>query len=324
VRLVYYSLANFPDESREGQWTQSIRSLRNYNRSIPVWLLLFNGASDELLVEAKRQDVHVQSLGSYAEFLQNIHPRGSILSLYPTFHKFLALEALPLQSLTQLLYLDCDTFFFDDPDLLFERHTADDWYAREEPGSLRSHFSCDPKHIDELLLNYISRSEGLHYVPPFNSGVCLLNRGIWHELAKLRGTCLDIVWRLLCGRELSGHEFNLHDPQIHPNVLNAMTDDDRDNALPYPSANDWIIEQIALWLTLGHLPNFSLGTFSPAEVTQGGEYETIRTSNARCVLSHYFSGGEEWFFSCVPRIEDDARVRKSRHQSPRRKKRARL
>lgn len=304
MRLVYYSLANFPDQSRERQWIQSVRSLRTYNRSFPVWLLLFNGASDELFREAERQKVHVHSLGNYAEFLQGIHPRGSILSLYPTFHKFLALDNLPLQSLTQLLYLDCDTFFFDDVDLLFEQHTTDDWYAREEPGSLRSHFAYDPRHVDETLLKYIARSEGLQYVPPFNSGVCLLNHGIWHKLNELRETYLSTVWRLLCGRELSGHEFNLHDPQIHSAVLDAITDDDRSNALPYPSANEWIIEQIALWLTLGKLPNFSLGTFSSGEVPQGGEYENIRTSGTRCVLSHYFSGGEEWFFSCVPRIEE--------------------
>lgn len=304
MKLVYYSLASIPGQNREGQWIQSVRSLRTYNRSIPVWLLLLNGASDELFREAERQNVHVHSLGDYAEFLQRAHPRGSILSLYPTFHKFLALEALPLESLTQLLYLDCDTFIFDDVDLLFEQHTTDDWYAREEPGSRRSHFAYDPRHVDETLLKYIARSEGLHYVPPFNSGVCLMNRGIWHKLSELRQEYLGIVWRLLCGRELSGHEFNLHDPQIHPAVLDAMTDPDRSNTLPYPSANEWIIEQIALWLTLGRLPHFSLGTFSPAEVPQGGEYENIRTSGARCVLSHYFSGGEEWFFSCVPRIEE--------------------
>ncbi|HKT87362.1 MAG TPA: hypothetical protein VJQ59_02920 [Candidatus Sulfotelmatobacter sp.] len=304
MKLVYYSLANFPHQSREGQWIQSIRSLRAYNRSVPVWLLLFNGASDELLAEAERQSVHVHSLGNYAEFLQRAHPRGSILSLYPTFHKFLALDTLPIESLTQLLYLDCDTFFFDDVSLLFDRHKEDDWYAREEPGSLRSHFAYDPRHVDETMLQYVVRSEGLRYVPPFNSGVCLLNRGIWHKLNELRETYLSTVWRLLCGRELSGHEFNLHDPQIHAAVLDAMTDQERANLLPYPSANEWIIEQIALWLTLGRLPNFSLGTFSQTEAPQGGEYENILSSGSRCVLSHYFSGGEEWFFSCVPRIEE--------------------
>jgi hypothetical protein len=83
VRLVYYSLANFPDDSRERQWIQSIRSLRRYNPSIPVWLLLFNGASPELLREAEQRDVRVQLLGDYQEFLRHILTALSWRSIRP-------------------------------------------------------------------------------------------------------------------------------------------------------------------------------------------------------------------------------------------------
>jgi len=302
VRLVYYSLAIASDQSRDHQWIQSIRSLRIHNRTIPVWLFLFNGASDELLHEAERQNVQVQFLGDYADFLQRAHARGSILALYPTFHKFLALPNLPLQRLTQVLYLDCDTFFFDDVSLLFEASATHDLYAREEPRSLRSAHRHNPKHIDELLLRYIAEKEGLRYVPPFNSGVCVLNHGIWDSLIGLRDTYLGLAWRLLCGRELSGHTFELSDPRIRPAVMGAIADADRSNALPYPSANEWIVEQIALWLTLGHLPHFSLGTLSAEQVPQGGEFETMLDSNRRCVVAHYFSGCEEEFFASVGRL----------------------
>ncbi len=302
MRLVYYSLANFPDDSRERQWVQSIRSLRLYNRTIPVWLLLFNGASDEMLREAEQQSVQVCTLGDYEEFLRRAHPRGSVLSLYPTFHKFLSLENLPLQDLTQLLYLDCDTFFFGDVNRLFDLHAESDWYAREEPGSLRSQFGSNPKHVDEMLLQSIARSEKLCPIPPFNSGVCLLNHGIWRGLIGLGGVYLGLAWRLLCGRELGGHDYELHDPRIRPAVMDGMTDADRSNALPYPSANDWIIEQIALWLALGHLPQFSLGTLSSEHVPQGGEFEFALAPGHRCILAHYFSGAEREFFSAVAPI----------------------
>jgi len=301
MRLVYYSLANFDHDSREQQWIQSIRSLRIYNPSIPVWLFLFNNASGELLREAERQNVCVKLLGDYREFLERAQPGGSVLALYPTFHKFLALENLPLQSLTQLLYLDCDTFFFDDVSLLFDLHQTNHLYAREEPTSLPAQSDYDRQHVDVSQLKQIARSENLCYVAPFNSGVCLLNHDIWHSLIGLRDEYLGLAWRLLCGRELSGRAYRLHDPRIRNAVLDMLTASDHAQALPYPSEkNDWIIEQIALWLALGRLPQISFGRLSAEQVLQGHEVEILPRRG--CVLAHYFSIGERDFFSCVPAI----------------------
>jgi len=301
MRLVYYSLANIPHDSREHQWIQSIRSLRRYNRSIPVWLFLLNGGSRELLSEAERWDVHVRLLGDYEEFLRQAHPRHSILALYPTFHKFLVLPNLPQRDLTQVLYLDCDTFFFDDVNLLFDRYTAQEWYAREEPSSLRSELGYNPNHVNEDLLQAITQGEGLRYTPPFNSGVCLMNHGVWQRVAGLRNDYFDLVWRLLCGREINRDDCNGHDRAVQQAVAEVITDIDRRRALPYPSAKDWIIEQIGLWLVLGRLPRFSLGTLSPSDVAQGSEFEAMLVSDHRCVLTHYFTGAEEAFFAAVSR-----------------------
>jgi hypothetical protein len=311
MRLVYYSLANFSYDSRERQWIQSIRSLRQYNRSIPVWLFLFNEATAELLNEAERQDVHVHVVGDYANFLEQAHPRGTVLALYPTFHKFLVLPNLvsnplspnlPLPPLTQLLYLDCDTFFFDNVNLIFDRHTEHDLYAREEPFSQRSPYGYDPRHIDEKLLKEIARREGLRCVLPFNSGVCLLNHGVWHKLAAIRDAYLDFAWRLLCGRQEEVHDGSPHEVRVQRAVTEAMTDIDRSRALPYPSANYWIVEQIALWLALGGISDFSLGTIPAAEVAQGIEFEADLRSERRCILAHYFTGAEKDFFSRVSAI----------------------
>lgn len=303
MRLVYYSLANAPDSRLERQWTQSIRSLRLYNRAVRVWLFLFNGATTELLQEADRQNARVYDLGDYGEFLRRTHARGSVLSLYPTFHKFLALGHAPLDDIEQILYLDCDTFFFDNVDLVFDRYLAHDWYAREEPTSRRSHFAYDPSHIDEDLLAQIARSEGLRQVLPFNSGACLLNHGTWRHWERLRLPYLDLAWRLLCGRELSGHNGRLrHDREVQQAVLANITDFDRDHAVPYPSANTWIIEQISLWLALGHLRDFSLGTFARSDIPQGSEFYEMLKSGERCILAHYYTSTETQFFSVVPPI----------------------
>ena len=253
MKLIYYSLANFRSDSREHQWIQSIRSLRLHNQTVPVWLLLFNGASVDLLREAERWNVHVCSLGDYGEFMHRAHPRGSVLALYPTFHKFLVLPQLPTEDVTQILYLDCDTFFFDDVGLLFDEYAEYDFYAREEFRSSRSPLGYDPNHIDEKALRSVASRESLHYVEPFNSGVCLLKSDIWKSLSGLRDAYLDFAWRLLCGREMNRHDDDAKVLPIRRAVLEAMTDLDRSRALPYPSKNEWIVEQIALWLALGRL-----------------------------------------------------------------------
>jgi hypothetical protein len=276
--------------------------MRRYNRSIPVWLFVFNGASKELLAEAEQWGVHVCFLGDYTEFLQKAHPHGAILALYPTFHKFLVLPHLPLQKATQVLYLDCDTFFFDDVNLLFDLHGEQDWYAREEFMSRRSPLGYDPNHANEELLESIAHREGLRYILPFNSGVCVLNHGIWHNLHALSDAYLSLAWRLLCGREISKPRDKVRDPQLWRAVMDATADRDRVHALAYPSTNDWIIEQIALWLSLGRLPNFSLGTLSADQVLQGNEFEIMLTTPRRSVLAHYFTGMEKRFFASVPEI----------------------
>ena len=267
-----------------------------------MWLFVFNDASKELLTEAERRDVHVCFLGDYKAFLQKAHPQGAILALYPTFHKFLVLPHLPLHNVTQVLYFDCDTFFFDDVDILFDLHGEQDWYAREEFMSRRSPLGYDPSHVDEELLESIAHREGLHYIPSFNSGVCLLNHDIWHRLDGLSDAYLILAWRLLCGREISKPGEKIRDPQVRKAVMDAATDQDRVHALAYPSTNDWIIEQIALWLCLGQLPHFSLGTLSPTHVLQGDEFETMLTVHRQCVVAHYFTGMENQFFASVPPI----------------------
>ncbi len=305
MRLVYYSLANAPQSGLEELWIQSIRSLRAHNKTIAVWLFLFNGASPELLCECERSNVRVLDHGSYPDFLQALHPQGSVLALYPTFHKFLQLANAVTADFEQVLFLDCDTFFFDDVDRLFDRYSAQHWYAREEPYSRRSYFEYDPSHIDEDVLAQVARSEKLRSVLPFNSGVCLLNHQIWREWERLRVPYLDLAWRLLCGRELTDHGAPLqHDQEVRRAVLTTITDSDRAHALDYPSQNTWIIEQISLWLALGHLKDFSLGTFSASDVAQGSEFYHMLESDERCVVAHYYSAKED-FFEVVPRIGPD-------------------
>jgi hypothetical protein len=297
MRLVYYSLANTAESRHEQQWTQSIRTLRRYNSNIDVTLFLYNGASAELLAEAERQRVTVRYVGNYSEYLAALYVQGSALAVLPTFHKFLSLAHCPLDGVTQILYIDCDTYFFDDVEILFHHYASADWYAREEPSSQRSHFGYNPSHIDEAALSHIVRSEDLNAIPPFNTGVCLMNNGAWNKLDRIRVSYLDFAWRLLCGCQLGiGHAVD-RDPSIHSAVMRALNDVDRARALPFPSTNIWIIDEIALWLALGHFPQLSIGFLSREHSAQGGEFaDASAPPGRRVVLAHYFSNMQDEFF----------------------------
>jgi hypothetical protein len=303
TRLVYYSLAISPDGSRETQWIQSIRSLRRYNAHIPVQLFLFNGAPPAMIREAHRQRVEVFELGDYVQYLDRLSVHGSLLAQYPTFHKFLVLTHSPARAANQILYLDCDTFFFDDVETLFNCYESFDWCAREEPTSRVSGIPCDPSHLDERSFDSLARAAGLHYVYPCNTGFCLMNRATWERLDDLRTIYLELAWRLLVGRRLAMTQPSAWESEIHAATMPRITDGDRFRALPFPSQNHWIIDEIALWLTLGHVPNLSQGLLHRDDVAQGSEFGEALRPGWPCVAAHYFSCLESAFFDMVGRID---------------------
>jgi hypothetical protein len=166
-----------------------------------------------------------------------------------------------------------------------------------------SHYGYDPSYLDEKALACLATREGGRPIVPFNSGVCLLNNSFWNRLDLIRRSYLDVAWRLLSGQTLSTDLHVEHDPRIRSAALSAMNEIDRLRALPYPSANPWIIEQIALWLALGQIPEMSQGLISHDHVVQGIEFHALRPHH-QCVVAHYYSRFQATFFSSVLAILD--------------------
>jgi len=301
MNLVYYSLSSSANRSYDRQWIESIRSLRRFNLELPVCLLVYDGVSEEVLREAACHDVMVAHLGSYRDRLCRTSKHGAVLSLYPTLHKFLSLSELDTLQCSQILYVDCDTFFFADPAHLFSTYREHHWYAREAPTSRRCPHGYNPVNIDEGVLEQIATQEGLRPILPFNSGVCLLNHGVWRDFGDLGARFLDNMWRLLVGRHQRASDGS--DQAIRRAVLASATDSDRVRALPYPSRNFWIAEEIALWLTLAGIPGLSQGFLSSEHILQGEEFEHAQLGAGRPVLAHYFSSLQDRFFSSAAYAE---------------------
>jgi len=83
--------------------------------------------------------------------------------------------------------------------------------------------------------------------------------------------------------------------QVRGQVFAAMTASDRSLSIPYPSRNSWIIDEIALWLTLGRLPWVTQGMLDRRFVVQGSDVRDLLDLNSPCVVAHYFSKKENLF-----------------------------
>lgn len=294
MTAVYYSLVLTEGQATgyQNQWIRSIGSLRRYNQTVPVHLFLFNEPTQEILRKADEYHVIVHQLGQYRNCLRDLAgEEGAALSCIPTLHKLLPLGHFGA-SVSQVLFLDCDTFLFGNVDRLFEKYRQCRWYAREEAHSRGSVFlEYRPSHIDEDALSRIAIEAGSSPFPPYNSGVVMLNHGLAAELFGLRKEFLRYAWRLTLG---AGSTAGLGIPQELGEIARAATLG-QDGRIEFPSKNFWILEQIALWLTLGRIPGLSHGRFLMEDVLQNGEFMIYRSYRRKCTVVHYFRGNEALF-----------------------------
>jgi hypothetical protein len=88
--------------------------------------------------------------------------------------------------------------------------------------------------------------------------------------------------------------------KLWPGVLELFVEDLAEEPgvsdLPFPSSNFWIVDQVALWLTLGQIPGLTHGRLSRADVTQGGEQAGDTNSG---IVYHYFGIDKADFLSGI-------------------------
>jgi hypothetical protein len=290
MRIITYSLSvTGPPQTTDyhEQLIYSVKSLRRYNRVVCVHVFLYDEHPRGFLTDLEHEAVTVHQMGSYSDAIRRIRPRAfRTLERYPVLHKWMNFdEVAPLRP-SQVLQIDCDTFFFDDVEILFERYSECHFYGREEPSSRASHYGYNPNYLDEDKLFALARREGATAVNPCNIGVSVLNHGLWNEIAKRTEMFLSYVFRFAAGiaREKLW-------PELAEVVLVDRIEQPDVEDLPFPSSNLWILDQVALWLTLGHVPGFMHGHLSRDHVLQGGE------DNGPCVVHHYFGVDKNAFLA---------------------------
>ena len=289
MNIVTYSLsADGPPQQTDfhTQLMYSVKSLRVYNRNVPIHVFLYGEHLSDYIGKLSDLGVTIHQMGPYADAIKRIRPRAfRTLANYPVLHKWLNLSELGKLRPSQILQTDCDTFFFGDVGVLFERYTERQFYAREEPSSRASHYGYDQTYLDEDALFTLARREGAAVVNPYNIGISLVNHGLWTEIAKRSDKFLSYAFRFAAGVASNPRTRQMLWPGLAELVAQDLAEEPEESELPYPSSNLWILDQVALWLTLGQIPGLTHGFFSPDDVVQGADEPGFGKNK---IVHHYY------------------------------------
>lgn len=309
MNAVFYSLAFRGSQIAHVQLIRSIQSIRHFDRDVPVFVFLLGDPPQGFVEALGRLDAKVKRLGGYLEYISRQEPdRAELIALDPKLHRWLVLEEPELKACTRLLYVDSDTFFFASPARLFDRYRIFDLYAREEPFCRRSILGYDPSYVDEEQIAKLREREGVAPVPPFNTGVCIFTREMADAISLVLPRYFDNLFRFfswfylnpLPERAGDSSTGAVYDPRFRPSA---------DLALPYPSNNRWIVDQVAMWLALGKFSDFSYGDLKPSDVWQGAEYHKMFAIAPLPILCHYYGSNTNSFFSHLQRLSGQTKTR---------------
>jgi hypothetical protein len=128
-----------------------------------------------------------------------------------------------------------------------------------------------------------------------NTGVVLMNHRVWERVYSAVGGFLNYIWRMLVWLARYGDRSIISEARIQPVIeqtSHMMEAVDYVDALAYPSSSGWIIDEIAMLLTLGGFKEFTYGLFDRRHVLQGYEFVNLRRENlisSGGVICHYYS-----------------------------------
>ena len=292
--LVSYSVSidsSFDPAGLLSKLQLSMWTLRQHNTWVPIEVFVHSPPPEALRQICQHCGAKLVEQGNYAGRLAASCPEGwPVLVRHPTLHKFLNFEEI--SDVERVLLCDCDTLFRDDVARLFAAYSSADVYGREEVHSGRSRYGPNREFLDEAALGRLATSLGVAFVPPFNTGVVLVNHGRASDLARLDQWFVQCVWHFMVW--MSTHPE--HTAGTGYGTLDGISaayrlasPEQLVRALPYPSANQWIVEEVATWLALGALPGLTTGHFSAADVPQNGELADPDLVSDDWFLCHYFS-----------------------------------
>ena len=190
--LVYYSykksIHDHINDHELKRFEHSIRSLRDFNDEIPVYLFCDDPAFIPLYFRT-HYNVNVLPLVKQV--------KHGMLFIYRWFNlNYFKEEA-------NILYVDSDTVFYGDVQYLFDHYNYAEVFGREEFGFRHDPNTGGGKNIRDAL-DYVDQcieeAGGQGHIYKYCMGVMLFNRGVHLDIVERLGELVELMFKLKDGK----------------------------------------------------------------------------------------------------------------------------
>jgi lipopolysaccharide biosynthesis glycosyltransferase len=215
---VYYAVNN--DPRYLSYVAVSINSLRKYNKKIKIFLFIYGTITSTDIAFFEENQVTVIN-------------KAEVKAEYLTSLKWFSLNELQNISEDRLLYVDSDTFFGKDVQMLFNHCRDADFYAREELGTdkTKKRHGVGRVNFDYVIIDknysFLVKAYKIKEMPFFNTGVMVFNNNFFKKIPGYLG--------------------------FFEAVLNNFSE----KKIPYPARNPHILEEIVTNIMFGKIENFT-------------------------------------------------------------------
>ena len=192
TNIVYYSyrksIHDHINDHELKRFEHSIRSLRDFNDEIPVYLFCDDPAFIPLYFRT-HYNVNVLPLVKQV--------KHGMLFIYRWFNlNYFKEEA-------NILYVDSDTVFYGDVQYLFDHYNYAEVFGREEFGFRHDPNTGGGKNIREAL-DYVDQcieeAGGQGHIYKYCMGVMLFNRGVHLDIVERLGELVELMFKLKDGK----------------------------------------------------------------------------------------------------------------------------
>ena len=257
--LVYYSYKksnhDHINDHELKRFEHSIRTLRDFNDEIPVYLFCDDPALIPLYFRT-HYDVNV------LPFVEQVS--HGMLFIYRWFNLQYFEDGEGTYIDANILYVDSDTVFYGDVQYLFDHYNYAEVFGREEFGFRHDPNTGGGKNIRKAL-DYVDQcieeAGGQGHIYKYCMGVMLFNKGVHLEIIDRLGELVELMLKV------------------------------KDGKISYPVPNPRIIDEYAMWVILSRIGVHG-GLFGVQDVTQG-YVEQKHQEFFNPIVIHYTTKGEQ-------------------------------